>query len=253
MKQFTRIALAPLAAAAVLIASPAFAGPPLLCHPYDIGAARSLPWSGAQGWFDGDPAYRIDQVVTDTEALLTPATPVIVRMETLRRAAIYASADGPLAARLLERFVKRAEASANGGQPDALAWLDAAYLAGAYREMSMLSSDSRFAARGNGLRAALGETKDAALIARSIALRPDDASIRFAAAPSAPWCSSPGVGDQASADAGADLDEQQRRLVRGQRAGLAERAQVDVVLQEDRAAERAAQPRRRRGSRASRA
>ncbi len=42
---------------------------------------------------------------------------------------------------------------------------------------------------------------------------------------------------------GADLDEQQRRLVRGQRPGLAERAQVHVVLQQHRAAERAAQAR----------
>ena len=63
------------------------------------------------------------------------------------------------------------------------------------------------------------------------------------AAPSAPWCSTPSVGDQAAADAGADLDEQQRRLVGRQCPGLAERAQVDVVLQERRAAERAAQPR----------
>ena len=44
-------------------------------------------------------------------------------------------------------------------------------------------------------------------------------------------------GDQPAADARADLDEEQRRLVRGQRPGLAERAQVDVVLQDRRAAE----------------
>ena len=52
-----------------------------------------------------------------------------------------------------------------------------------------------------------------------------------------------GTGDQAAPDPGADLDEQQRRLVRGQRPGLAERAQVHVVLQQRRAAERAAQAR----------
>ena len=68
-------------------------------------------------------------------------------METLRRAAIYASADGVTAARLLDRFVKRAETAAAGGQPDALTWLDAAYIAGAYRELTMLTQDSRFGSR----------------------------------------------------------------------------------------------------------
>ena len=31
-----------------LAAAPAIAGPPLVCHPYDIGNAASLPWD-AQG------------------------------------------------------------------------------------------------------------------------------------------------------------------------------------------------------------
>ena len=180
MTRFTRFALTPLAAAAALFAaSSAYAGPPLLCHPYDIGTARSLPWSGASAWFDGDPSYRVENVVADTEALLTPSTPVVVRMETLRRAAIYASSDAALAARLLDRFVARAEAA---GQPDALLWLDAAYLTGAYREMTMLSPDGRWAGRAAGLRAALGNRSDSAMIARSLAARPDDPAIRFAAA-----------------------------------------------------------------------
>jgi hypothetical protein len=181
MTRFTRFALTPLAAAAALfVAAPAFAGPPLLCHPYDIGTARSLPWSGASAWFDGDRSYRVENVVADTEALLTPSTPVVVRMETLRRAAIYASSDAALAARLLDRFVARAEAAA--GQPDALLWLDAAYLTGAYREMTMLAQDGRWAGRAAGLRAALGNRSDSAMIARSLAARPDDPAIRFAAA-----------------------------------------------------------------------
>jgi hypothetical protein len=183
MNRMFRTALVTSAALLVIVtATPAFAGPPLLCHPYDIGTARSLPWSGAHNWFDGDASYRLDNLVSDTEALLTPATPVIVRMETLRRAAIYASADGVVAARLLDRFVKRAETPAAGGQADALHLLDAAYIAGAYREMLLLSRDSAWASRAAGLRAALGNTKDAALIARSVAARPDDPGIRFAAA-----------------------------------------------------------------------
>ena len=180
MTRFTRFALTPLAAAALLVASTAYAGPPLLCHPYDIGAARSLPWSGASNWFDGDPAYDVQHVVSDTEALLTPATPVVVRMETLRRAAIYASSDAALAGRLLDRLVARAEAA--NGQPDALLWLDAAYVAGAFREMAMLSQIGPWASRAAGLEAALGTRKDSVFIARSVAARPDDAAIHFAAA-----------------------------------------------------------------------
>ena len=183
MTRFIRIAFTPLVAtAAILIGSPAFAGPPLLCHPFDIGAARSLPWSGVHSWFEGDAGYRLDNLVADTESLLTPATPVVVRMETLRRAAIYASADAAVAKRLLDRFVARADASTASGQPDALLLLDAAYVAGAYREMLMLSRDSVFAPREAGLRAALGSTQDSVLIGRSVAARPDDPAIRFAAA-----------------------------------------------------------------------
>ena len=80
------------------------AGPPLLCHPFDIGSAASLPWNGTSSWFDGKPDYRLSGLVSDTEALLVPSTPVVVRMETLRRAAIYASRDPQVASALLERL-----------------------------------------------------------------------------------------------------------------------------------------------------
>ena len=183
MTRWFRPALTALAATTLLLTgTAAFAGPPLLCHPYDIGAAQSLPWSGARGWSDVDTTYRIENVIRDTEALLTPATPIVVRMETLRRAAIYASADGTIAARLLDRLVKRAEASAASGSPDALQWLDAAYVAGAFREMTSASRDSEFAPRIAGVRAALGSTKDSVLIGRSLALLPEDPGVRFAAA-----------------------------------------------------------------------
>ena len=48
MPRFSRTTRTPVvAAAAILIATPAFAGPPLLCHPFEIGTARSLPWGSA--------------------------------------------------------------------------------------------------------------------------------------------------------------------------------------------------------------
>lgn len=66
----------------------ALAGPPLICHPFDIGNARSLPWSGSE-WRAVDKNYNINRLVEDTLGLLTPGTPVLVRMETLRRATVY--------------------------------------------------------------------------------------------------------------------------------------------------------------------
>ena len=43
------IVFAAVAAAAVLTARPAFAGPPLLCEPFEIGTARSLPFALLNG------------------------------------------------------------------------------------------------------------------------------------------------------------------------------------------------------------
>jgi hypothetical protein len=142
------------ALAALVIATPAFAGPPLLCHPFDIGSARSLPWT--QSWSQGQPDYRLDHLIADTESLLTPSTPVIVRMETLRRAAIYASGDQKIAAELLNRLTTRAKASESSGRPDALAFLDAAYVAGAFREIGLLASSKEWASRASAALSALG-------------------------------------------------------------------------------------------------
>lgn len=74
-----------------LISSPAHAGTPLICHPYIIGAANSLPGSDGD-WKGVNPSYDRTHLVRDTLALLKADTPIIVRMETLRRAAIYATA-----------------------------------------------------------------------------------------------------------------------------------------------------------------
>jgi len=65
-----------------------FAGPPLLCHPFDIGNAKSLPWTGT-GWnLSGNENYNTKNLAHDTMALLDANTPIIVRMETLRRATL---------------------------------------------------------------------------------------------------------------------------------------------------------------------
>src|SRR5438128_8750374 len=66
----------------------ALAGPPLICHPFEIGDAKSLPWAGS-AWRAVKVDYNINRLVDDTLALLSPETAPLVRMETLRRATVY--------------------------------------------------------------------------------------------------------------------------------------------------------------------
>ena len=113
--------------AALVAARPALAGPPLLCFPFDIGTARSLPM-GTGSWHAMDPAYSVAHLVDDTLALLTPQTPVRVRMETLRRATIYASTDAGVADALLQARAAKPTADAP------LAVFDFGYLVETYRE-----------------------------------------------------------------------------------------------------------------------
>jgi hypothetical protein len=171
-----------LFAATLAIASPAQAGPPLLCHPFDIAGARSLPWDTATGLSTGRADYPVARVVSDTEALLGPSTPVIVRMETLRRAAIYASADREVAAQLLDRMTARARAAEQAARPDPLPLLDAAYVIEAFRQISMIGRAQGFAVRATIAKAVVGATDGTALMAKSLAARPDDAALEFAAA-----------------------------------------------------------------------
>jgi len=119
------------AVAAVLMAPrAALAGPPLLCFPFDIGNARSLPM--LQGsWRAIDPSYDVSHLVGDTLALLAPDTPVIVRMETLRRATVYAAHRPEIAEALLAALRNRAKVpAANVG----LAVFDFGYLVETYRQ-----------------------------------------------------------------------------------------------------------------------
>jgi len=164
------------------IARPALAGPPLLCHPFDIGSARSLPWDGTSSWAQGRADYDIANLVADTEALLTPSTPIIVRMETLRRAAIYASADLDVAKRLLTRLADRTRTAGKTEAPDVLAVLDAAYVIEAFRQISYLTHAPEFKDRAPMLRALIGNSDGYALVAKSLAARPNDPALEFAAA-----------------------------------------------------------------------
>ena len=118
-----------VAVATLLVARPALAGPPLVCFPFDIGAARSLPIG--RGWDSIDPTYLVSHLVDDTLTLLAPETPVLDRMETLRRATIYASTHPVVATALLNALKERA-AIPRATAP--LAVFDFGYLVETYRQ-----------------------------------------------------------------------------------------------------------------------
>ena len=152
---------------------PAQAGPPLICHPFDIGNARSLPWNGAE-WRDIKADYDLNRLADDTLALLTPATPVVVRMETLRRAVIYSVwarydkkvgitvNDLKVANALLARLQERAQSG------EALALFDAGYFVETWTNAAPRNEQPAF----NGY----------AQVQKAIALRGNDAAMDFAAA-----------------------------------------------------------------------
>jgi hypothetical protein len=108
------------------------AGPPLICHPIEIGSAKSLPWVEFNQRASND--YDLKNLSQDTLAILDSRTPVLVRMETLRRATIYARRDPQAAKELITRLHARAANSDAAGRPDALAWFDVGYLAEAYQQ-----------------------------------------------------------------------------------------------------------------------
>src|SRR3954468_10164060 len=130
----------PTIALVLLLQTVALAGPPLLCHPFNIGEARSLPFQGP-AWSQVDPSYSVTRLLDDTSSLLSRDTPVIVRMETLRRATLYARNDTKLAAALYQLIQQRyARFGETDRQPDALlARLDFAYLTETYREAALAS------------------------------------------------------------------------------------------------------------------
>lgn len=150
---------------------PAAAGPPLLCHPFETGGAPSLPW-GTGGWNSPAPDYPLDRLVADTQALLSAERPVLARMETIRRAAIYASRDVRVAADLLSA-VSRRGLERNSSKADPHAWFDFGYLVETMKQADFLFKKDNPAAGIDGYRH----------IKKAIALGSDaDAEMKFAAA-----------------------------------------------------------------------
>lgn len=177
-----RVSRLGIALALLLSSAGAFAGPPLLCHPFDTAGAPSLAWGA--GWNLSRSDFDLAQLPARTQVLLAPGTPVIARMETLRRAAIYASRDGR-ALRALAQVLDARVATAADDDARALALFDAGYFRETLGDIERLQG---YDMPGIGpvdapaLRALLAEGDGNARIDRALALRPGDASMRFAAA-----------------------------------------------------------------------
>jgi hypothetical protein len=167
-------------------ASVALAGPPLICHAFEIGQAKSLPLASDSWNLSGSENYDTNNLANDTLEMLQPDTPVLVRMETLRRATLYARKD-PLAARaLLAKLHARATSAESAGHPDALAWFDAGYLVETYKQwigqnLPHMTDGMRLDANpAAGVDGYAWVKKAIAL--RAAALKGDDAQMEFAAA-----------------------------------------------------------------------
>jgi len=115
-------------------AAAAVAGPPLICHTFDIGDAKSLPWISHDWNLSGGEHYDTHDLAYDTITLLDSSEVGLVHMETLRRATLYARKDPQAAKQLLVQLAARARSSESSEHPNALAIFDAGYLAEAYKQ-----------------------------------------------------------------------------------------------------------------------
>jgi hypothetical protein len=163
VKMLNRLILAMVAAMSV-----AQAGPPLICHPYNIGDAKSLPWNGGANWDNPDPSYDVKNLPGDTLALLTAQTPVLVRMETLRRAVLYGANNHDAARSLLARLKDRQTSS---GKSDAMADFDYGYFLASLKQIEWLYKEDL-----------TGGVDGYKYVESALALIPDSAEMHFAAA-----------------------------------------------------------------------
>jgi hypothetical protein len=151
------------------LATIAHAGPPLICHPIEIGQAKSLPWVDLN-YQKGSGGYDLNNLTRDTLAILDANAPVLVRMETLRRATLYARQDSQVAKELLIRLHMRA-VNSNADSLGALAWFDLGYLAETYKQW-MRNGEPNPATGLDGY----------GWVMRAVGLRGSDPEMEFAAA-----------------------------------------------------------------------
>jgi hypothetical protein len=164
----SRLAIS-LAAVMLGLTSSAMAGPPLICHPIAIGQAKSLPWVELN-YHKGDGSYDLQNLTKDTLAILDSDASVLVRMETLRRATLYARKDPQVAKELMTRLLARATDS-DADNIGALAWFDVGYLSETYKQW-MGKGEPNPAAGLDGY----------SWVRKAISMRSQDPEMEFAAA-----------------------------------------------------------------------
>jgi hypothetical protein len=160
--------------ASLFLATTALAGPPLLCHSFDIGNAKSLPWTG-HGWniSPTDSSYDTKNLPADTLTILNADSAVLVHMETLRRAALFSQNDPAAAKQLLLKLIARSDASSKSNPTGALALFDEGYFAATLDQLHWIKKDFSNPA----------QSLDAyALVKEAIRHHDDDPQMNFAAA-----------------------------------------------------------------------
>jgi hypothetical protein len=119
----------------LLLAAAAYGGPRLICQRIEVGPAESLPWRNVEGWACQDPWYDLRRLTGDTLALLTNGVPVAVRMETMRRAALYSAREPRLAEEIALRLAARI---LDGDAAVPIAWFDAGYFVETVRQAAVI-------------------------------------------------------------------------------------------------------------------
>ena len=157
--------------ATLFFATSALAGPPLICHAFDIGDAKSLPWISHSWTLSGTESYDTRNLAADTLSILGNDSTVLVHMETLRRAALYAQNDEPSAKQLLLKLVARANSATSATA--AMANFDAGYFAATLDQLHWIKKDFSNPAQG---------LDGYAFIKKALQARPQDAQMNFAAA-----------------------------------------------------------------------
>ena len=173
-------------AAVGFFATPALAGPPLICHPFEIESGKLIAWGPGPGWNSPDRAYDVKKLVADTTAVLTADAPILTRMENMRRATIYAEESPATAAALLRAVVERTKTKPADARDEALEWFDAGYLVETYRQLGLVYEHGMLPSHGRWtslVPAELTELDGYALVQKAVALAPtSQAELDFASA-----------------------------------------------------------------------
>lgn len=114
---------------------------PLIEWPLATGEGASLPWGNPDVWNAVAPDCPVEQIAEKTLGLLGPETPLLVRMETLRRATVYSQRDPSVAYRLLADLSLRVSVAESSGTPNVLAWVDLGYLVETLKQAEWLKQE----------------------------------------------------------------------------------------------------------------